>query len=173
MTDGRDTLHSLWIQIQNNRVDAIDGRCFVPPASLASIFTPAAVSAAVAELSCAAEDRIGLAYDIRNGGVATFAVLVWMRRADVVVDFRRHRCLDRLPLDATTAKRVAGECAPTFLRLQWEFRPYHFRRGHDVEITRSEILPFVRELDSPTSGGSAPSPGSKCTRPCRTLFHMP
>src|SRR5258706_16173510 len=98
-TATRPTLASLWIQIQNNRIEAVNGRGFVPPTSISSIFTPSAIDAAVTELSCAAEDRIGLANAIRRGGVPAFAVLVWISQPDLVVAFRRKRCLDRLPLD--------------------------------------------------------------------------
>lgn len=133
-------------------MEALDGRGFVPPVSLSTIFTPSAIAGAVAELSCAIEDRLGLADAIRQGGIATFAVLVCMWQPDLVVVFRRKRCLERLPLDEETVRQVAGEYAKTFERLQWEFVPYHFRRGQDVEIGR-EVLPFVRDLGPLQPGG--------------------
>lgn len=152
MTPRQPTLDSIWIQIQNNRVDTIDGRSFVPPTSLSTIFTSTAIAGAVAELSCAAEDRLGLADAIRHSGIPTFAVLVWMSQPSLIVVFRRKRCLDRLPLDEETARQAAGKYAPTFVRLQWEFLPYHFQRDQDVEIGR-EILPFVRDLGPLMPGG--------------------
>jgi hypothetical protein len=148
----RPTLASLWIQLQNSYVETIDRRSFVPPTSLAAIFTSPAIEAAIAELSCAAEDRIGLVDAIRGIGTPTFAILVWMKQPDLVVAFRRKRCLDRLPLDEETARGAAGDYAPTFLRQQWEFIPFYFRNGQDVEIGR-EILPFVRSLGPLTPGG--------------------
>lgn len=148
----RPTLASLWIQIQNSYVDALDGRSFVPPTGLTTIFTSPAIAAAVAELSCAAEDCLGLADAIRCGGIPTFAILVWMQQPDLVITFRRKRCLDRLPLGEETARGAAGKYAPTFLRLQWEFLPFYFRNGQDVEIGR-EILPFIRNLGPLTPGG--------------------
>lgn len=151
--DQRQTLEALAIQIENNRVEAVGGRTFVPPSSLSAIFTRPAIAAAVSELSCADEDRLGLTDDIQDGGVPTFAILVSMRQPGLVINFRRHRCLNRLPLDGPTAKRAAGDYASRFLREQWDFQPYHFRRGHDVEITGSEILPFIRNLGPLTSGG--------------------
>ena len=140
------------MQIQNNHIDGLDGRAFLPPSSLSTIFTPSAIAAAVAELSCAAEDRLGLAAAIRHGGVPTFAILVWMYQPDLVVPFRRKRCLDRLPLDEQTARQAAGDYEPTFVRLQREFMQYHFRCDQDVEIGR-EVLPFIRDLGPLTSGG--------------------
>ncbi|KAK3374186.1 hypothetical protein B0T24DRAFT_720737 [Lasiosphaeria ovina] len=149
----RATLDSVWIQIQNNRVSTTDDRIsFVPPASLSTIFTPSAIAACVAELSCAAEDRLGLANAIRRGGIPTFAVLVWISKPDLVVLFRRKQCLDRLPLDDKTAEDAAGEYAPTFLERQWEFLPYHFQPGQDVEIKPKVILPFIRDLGPLTPG---------------------
>ena len=65
----RPTLASLWIQIQNSYVDALDGRSFVPPTGLTTIFTSPAIAAAVAELLCAAEDCLGLADAIRHSRV--------------------------------------------------------------------------------------------------------
>jgi hypothetical protein len=148
----RPTLDSLWVQIQNSYVKALDNRSFVPPSSLTTIFTSRAIAAAVAELSCAAEHRLGLAEAIHCGGIRTFAVLVWMKQPDLVVTFRRKRCLDRLPLDQGTALATADEYAPSFLRLQWEFLPFYFRSGQDVDIDL-EILPFIRNLGPLTPGG--------------------
>lgn len=151
-TAAPSALASLWIQIQNNRVNTLDGREFVPPASLSAILTAPAIAAAVAELPCAAEDRLGLADAICHGGVPTFAALVWMSQPGLVVAFRRKRCLDRLPLDDERVRQAAGEYAPTFARVQWEFTPYHFRCEPDVEIGR-EILPFIRDLGPLAPGG--------------------
>lgn len=152
MTPMQSTLTSLRIQIQNNRIPTIDGHGFVPPASLSTIFTHTALVAAVAELSCDAEDCLGLADAIQQEGLPAFATLVCMSLPDLVVAFRRKRYLNRLPLEPETAKHLVGDLAPTFLRLQWEFIPYHFQRDQDVEIGH-EILPFVRDLGPLASGG--------------------
>jgi len=150
----RKVLGALWEQIQFNRVDTIDHRTFVPPSSLQSILTPAAVSAAVSELTCSDEDRLGLAGTICEHGIITFAILIWIKNADAIVDFRRHMCLDeRLPLDSDTASAVASNFAPTFLRTQVEFLPHQFSVGEDVEIPESRILPFVSEVAPCRVGG--------------------
>ncbi|KAI6780598.1 kinase-like protein [Emericellopsis cladophorae] len=151
--DRRPGLQALWVQMENNRVAALGGRSFVPPSSLPTIFTRAAVAAAVRELACSTEDRIGLTDDILRDGVLTFAMLISIRQPDHVVAFRRMRCLNRRPLDEENARKLLGDHAPSFLREQWVFQPYYFRRGHDVEIAPLEILPFIRSVDSQTSGG--------------------
>ncbi|KAJ6439089.1 kinase-like protein [Purpureocillium lavendulum] len=151
--DRRPALEALWVQTENNRVAALGGRSFVPPSSLLTIFTRAAIVAAVKELICSEEDRIGLTDDILRDGVQTFAILISIRQPDQIVAFRRLRCLNRLPLDEGNAAKLLGDHAPRFLREQWDFQPYYFRRGHDVEIAAPEVLPFIQSVDSPTSGG--------------------
>jgi hypothetical protein len=142
-----EMLCSLRIQIENNRVTAVGGRSFVPPDRLPAIFTPAAVAAAISELKCEEEDRLGLAADIqrRPGGVTTFAILVCIGHADWVVHFRRRGFLGRLPLGDADAQLVAGESKATFLRQQWDFLPFRFARGCDVEIDTTIILPFLHQ----------------------------
>jgi hypothetical protein len=151
----RETLQSIWKQIENNRVESTSGRYFVPPSSLTAIFTPLAISKAVAELKCEPVDRIGLARAIQLDGTVTFAILVWMRVEDAIVEFRRHRCLDSsLPLDETTARKIAPNFGYTFCNeVQWEFRPYFFHRNEDVEIRPTEILPFIQEVEQQKLGG--------------------
>jgi hypothetical protein len=151
----RETLQSIWKQIENNRVESTSGRYFVPPSSLAAIFTPLAISKAVAELKCEPVDRIGLAQAIQFDGTVTFAILVWMRVEDAIVEFRRHRCLDpSLPLHETTARKIAPNFGNTFCNeVQWEFRPYFFHRNEDVEIRPTEILPFIQEVEPQKLGG--------------------
>ncbi|KAF7552678.1 hypothetical protein G7Z17_g4178 [Cylindrodendrum hubeiense] len=151
----RRTINALWEQIQYNRILALDRRYFVPPSSLETIFTPAAITAAIGELHCEVEDRLGLAVDIQSHklAVTTFAILVWIKCADAVVNFRRHGCLGRLPLGAEFADTVAPGFALAFLQVQWEFLPYILHSGMDTVIPESRILPFVRQLGPPISGG--------------------
>jgi len=151
-TTARSTLDSLRVQIENSRVDGLDPRGFVLPSSLSTIFNSTAVAAAVSELRCTAEDRLGLADAIRRGGIPTFAILVAMSQPDLVVNFRKKRCLDRLPLDVETARRAAGDFGAEFVRRQWEFLPYHFGLEQDVEFDQ-EVLPFVGDRGLLGSGG--------------------
>jgi hypothetical protein len=151
----RETLQSIWKQIENNRVKSTSGRYFVPPSNLTAIFTPLAISKALAELECEPEDRISLAQAIQPDGIVTFAILVWMRVEDAIVEFRRHRCLDSsLPLDETTAKKIAPSFGTLFCNeVQWEFRPYFFHRNEDVVIRPAEILPFIQKVGQQKLGG--------------------
>jgi hypothetical protein len=151
----KETIRSIWTQIENNRVRSISGRYFVPPSSLATILTAPAISKAVAELECEPEDRINLARTIQFRGRLIFAILIWMHEADAIVAFQRHRCLDsRLPLDEATAKSIVPNFGATFANdVQWQFQPYCFRRNEDVEIGEAEILPYIQEARGMTQGG--------------------
>ena len=153
--DSKETTLSLWKQIENNRILSVSGKYFVPPASLVTIFTPPAIAKAVAELNCEPDDRIGLSQAIQGDGVITFAILVWMHHEEAIIEFRRKRCLDsRGPLDESTALSIAPEFGATFSReVQWEFRPYFFRRGEDVEIGSAEILPYTKVTGEQMRGG--------------------
>jgi hypothetical protein len=151
----KETTRSLWKQIENNRIKSISGRYFVPRSSLTAIFTPLAISKAVAELECELEDRIGLSKDIHQDGIITFAILVWMHQEEAIVKFRRHRCLDSHgPLDASTAISIAPDFGNTFSReVQLEFRPHFFHRGEDVEFDQLDILPFTGVGKEQKGGG--------------------
>ncbi len=153
--NSKENIKSLWKQIENNRIQAVGGRHFVPRSALIAIFTPPAITKAVAELTCELEDRIGLPEAIRNGGIITFAILVWMHREEAIVEFRRRGLFDsRGPLDESTALSVAPEFGRTFSKeAQWEFRPYILRRGEDVEIDPLEILPYVQLIAEHKGGG--------------------
>jgi len=151
----RDTLQSIWKQIENNRVRSSSGQYFVAPLSLTAILTRPAIEKAVAELNCEPQDRRELARAIEKDGMITFAILVWMHAEDAIVEFRRHRCLDdRWPLDKQTVREFAPEFATTFCNeFQWQFRPYSFKRNEDVRIQPTEILPFIEELEGQKTGG--------------------
>jgi hypothetical protein len=154
----RETLRSLWTQIENNRLRSTSGQYFVPRSSLSTIFTPSAIEKAVAELKCEPEEHIGLAKAVQDEGIVTFAILVWIHQEDAIIMFRAHGALDdRLPLSEEPARLISPDFGATFAReAQWQFLPYIFRRNmanQHLEIEAERILPFVRELEPQVVGG--------------------
>src|SRR5947207_15806839 len=95
----RATIEGLYSQIERDRVRSVSGKYFIEQSKVREIFTPAKINLAVAELICDAHERVGLAKKIQQEGTIIFAILVWMMRADSIVIFRNHECLDsKLPL---------------------------------------------------------------------------
>lgn len=150
----KDQIRVLRLQITNNRPTSTNNHRFLAPPLLSLILTPPAIAQAVAELNCQPEDRIGLAEKIELHGKITFAILVWMQCEDTIVDFRRVGCLDsRLPLDEATATRIIPDRGHEFAtEIQWQFLPHFFHRNDDLEIDKSVILPFIRDVGTVDGG---------------------
>ena len=154
----RTTLDRLYSLIENSRERSISGKYFIRPSKVSEIFEPARINSAVAELSCDAHERIGLANKIQREGILVFAILVWMRRGDHIVKFRNHDCLDvKLPISEARARVIVPEFGLSFAQeYQWQFLPYFFR--HDMSDHHCQIddlgmiLPFIEETD-PIDGG--------------------
>jgi hypothetical protein len=155
-TASTKTVKELHSQIERKRVKSSSGQWFIPQATVRNIFSPDIIKDAVAELTCAPQDRLGLVDDIHRRGTITFAILVWMGRADSIVRFRTCECLDnQLPLlSEARAQEVSPEFGLSFVReYQWQFLPYTFEENmHYREIPDEVILPFVRE-EHVTDGG--------------------
>ena len=154
----KTTIQALRSQIGHNRILSTSQRYFVPPSSLSTIFTEAAVHEAVAELECEPEERIGLAQTILDKVIIIFAILVWMKEEDAIVIFRSHDVLDHnLPLDAPTAESISIDFGSSFAReYQWQFIPYAFSADmadHHRKIRSEYILPFIGGLGPYITGG--------------------
>lgn len=153
---GRPVIDSLRLQIGSLRCLSIDKRSFVANAPLENILTPQTISQAVAELNCQPEERIGLGEAIQRKGITTFATLIWMRREDAIVDFRRRECLDGTLLSEEAAVGIAPSFGVEFVReVLWQFRPHIFHLGDDLEIDERKILPFLRGVGNAEEGGFA------------------
>jgi hypothetical protein len=140
-------LHS---QIERKRVKSSSGQWFIPQATVRDIFSQDKIKDAVAELTCAPQEPLGLVNDIQHHGTITFAILIWMGRADSIVRFRTHGCLDdQLPLlSEALAQEISPEFGLSFVReYQWQFLPYTFeeKMHYHCKILDEVILPFVRE----------------------------
>ncbi|KAL2038546.1 hypothetical protein N7G274_008593 [Stereocaulon virgatum] len=159
MTNEKGIIRSLKRQIESKMILSESGRYFLPASYLSLIFTLNEVEKAVAELDCAAHDRLGLAKKIYDEGIRTFAILVKNGEEDSIIAFREHDVLDaRLPLDEALATRILNQLGTAFAReYQWQFLPYKFRRhmrDHHVHISDREwILPFIGEYEVVASGG--------------------
>lgn len=154
----RKITHALWTQIANNRVRSILGQHFLPPSSLPTIFTEYAISQAVEELQCEPDEKVRLAQDISEKTTVIFAILVWMRKEDSIVDFRNHGVVDaNLPLDMDRANQISPELGDSFAReYQWQFIPYIFPSDmatHHKVFQTDKILPFVAEQKRIAVGG--------------------
>ncbi len=145
----RTIIEGLYSQIESHRVRSVSGKFFIQQSKVREIFTPV-IARAVDELICDAHERVGLAKKIKQEGTTTFAILVWMRRADSIVRFRNHECLDdKLPLHEERACEIAPEFGLSFAReYQWQFLPYFFKRDmcdYHREINEvGMIFPFVK-----------------------------
>lgn len=144
------TISRLWTEISNKRRVSTTGQYFLPYSELRAIFTREAIKNAVAELSCAEAERIGLVTKISNEGVRLFAILLWMGRENAILDFRDHGALDaRLPLPEGKAKEIAPDFGEALSgEFQWQFLPYTFTqdmRNHHTIIEAGMILPFLEE----------------------------
>ena len=156
----RATIDALYSQIEHGRVRSVCGKYFIEQSKVREIFTPAKISLAVAELTCDAHERVGLVKKIQQDGTITFAILVWMGKADSIASFRNHGCLDRqLPLlSEARAQEIAPEFGLSFAReYRWQFLPYFFeqdmRDHHRVIKDVGMIFPFVGEIEHIAEGG--------------------
>ena len=71
------------------------------------VFTRAKIVLTVDELIFHAHELVGLAKKMQQEGTTLFAILVRMRRADSIVIFRNHECLDsKLPLYEARAEEI-------------------------------------------------------------------
>src|ERR1700729_1900037 len=91
----RTTIDTLYNRIEHEKVKSVSGKYFIQEHKVREIFTPAIINLAVAELICDAPERLGLAKKIQQDGTIVFAILVSMGKADHIVSFRNHECLDR------------------------------------------------------------------------------
>jgi hypothetical protein len=152
----KENIEAVRLRIDNERTGSTKSNLhwFVPQTALEHIFTASAIARCVAEVVCEVEDRIGLAAAIESHGTTIFAILIWMRQEDAIVAFRRSSCLDRLPLDLTTALLVAPDFGRNLVEEhQWHFLPHSFREDEDIEIDPLVILPFMREIGQTEGGG--------------------
>jgi hypothetical protein len=147
------SLEYLYSQIEHARVRSTSNRYFIQPSKVREIFNPQLIGSALAEIDCQDYDRIRLLEQIQHDGIITFAILVWMRRADFIVKFRNSDHLDsKLPIDERRAEDIASEVGLSFAReYQWEFLPYVFRKdmsdNHRKIYDLCLIFPFVDEND--------------------------
>jgi hypothetical protein len=172
----RATIEGLYSQIGRGRVGSVSGKYFIQQSKVWEIFTPTKINLAVAELTCDAHERVGLAKKIQQEGTILFAVLVWMRREDSIVSFRNHECLDnKFPIDEARAQEIVPEFGLEFAReYQWQFLPYFFnkdmREYHRQIKDVGRIFPFVK-VEHIAEGGFGEV--SKLTIPTsmQTFFH--
>ncbi|OAL50981.1 kinase-like protein [Pyrenochaeta sp. DS3sAY3a] len=152
------TLDHLYSEIERNRLYSESGKYFIAQSRIREIFTSRNIELALAELEIEDHERIGLAGKIQDQGKIVFAILVWMRRADSIVRFRNHECLDdKLPLHDQRAQKIVPEFGLSFAQqYQWEFLPYVFRKDmcdHHRQINDvGMIIPFVGELENAGEG---------------------
>lgn len=145
------TISRLRTEISNKRRRSTTGQHFLPCSDLRTILTAEQIRNAVAELSCPDHERIGLATKISNEGVRLFAILIWMKEENAIVDFRDHDALDsRLPLREERAKEIAPEFGKALSEeIQWQFLPYKFKNDmqdhHTIIDDTRRILPFLEE----------------------------
>lgn len=143
----------LYEEIARYRVKAVSGTYFIHKSKLRDILSASRIKDAVDELECGVSDRIGLATKIYSEGIITFAILIWMQRADAITVFRNHEFLDsRLPIHETHAREIAPEFGTSFAtEYQWQFLPYVFRKDmcdHHREIRETNVIfPFLDSVE--------------------------
>jgi hypothetical protein len=155
----RETIKGLYRQIERDRVRSVSGQYFIQQSKVREIFTPAKIGLAVAELTYDTHERVGLVKKIQQDGTITFAILVWMGKADSIANFRNHGCLDRqlLLLSETRVQEIALEFGLSFAReYRWQFLPYFFeqdmRDHHRIIKNVGIIFPFVGEIEHIAKG---------------------
>lgn len=131
------------------QVETASGQWYVPPAIVQRMLSESVIQAAVAELDCSPDERLGLADDIHHRGIIIFALLIWLKRPNEIVRFRSHDCLDaKLPLSQSEVERVAPSFSRCFaLEHQWEFIPFDFPEGMALShrnLRDNLVVPFVR-----------------------------
>ncbi|ETS80391.1 hypothetical protein PFICI_07920 [Pestalotiopsis fici W106-1] len=142
-------IDALCSQIRNSLVKSTSGQSFLPNDKLHEIFSFTTIQRAVENLNCKIDDRISLSSTIHNEGKRVFAMLIYSRCPDQIVEFRKHRFLDsRLPLSEVDAERIVGKHVGYLLfdTFQWIFCPYEFSKTmceHHHEIQKGVILPFI------------------------------
>jgi len=155
----RTIFEELYSQIERGRVRVVSGKYFIQQSRVREIFTPENIELAVAELICDAHERVGLAKKIQQEGTIVFAILVWMRKADFIVSFRNHECLDsKLPLHEARAQEIAEDFGLSFAReYQWQFLPYVFKEDmcdyHRQIDDVGMIFPFIGQVEHIAEGG--------------------
>lgn len=87
-------------------------------------------------------------------GLVTFAILLWIRRPEVIIDLVDKQELDsRLPFDKNSLSDIASS-APQFFDAQWAFLPVSLTL-HGFRIIRpKEVIPFTSDTAKPEMDGS-------------------
>lgn len=95
-----------------------------------------------------------IATTICDIGLITFAILIWIRRPEVIVDLVDKQELDsRLPFDKNSLPDIALS-APQFFDAQWSFLPVSLTL-HGFRILRpKEVIPFTSDTANPDMDGS-------------------
>ena len=173
----RATIDALYNRIEQDKVESVSGKYFIQESNLREIFTPAIIDRAVAELICDAPERLGLSKKIQQDGTIVFAILVSMGKADYIVSFRNHECLDRrLPISEELAKEVVPAFGVSFAReFQWQFLPYVFEqdmRDYHREVSEvGRIFPFVDPVEKIADGGFGEVTKSTIPTPLQYFFN--
>lgn len=132
-------------------------RSFINPQDLRVLLTKDAIKKAVNECHFEEHDLPGIVSKIHDQGITIFAILVWMKEEDAVLNFIEHDAMDaRLPIEEGRAKEIVPDFGEHFSReVQWEFLPRTFEKNmsnNHVRIRKEVILPFIEE--SPLGEGS-------------------
>lgn len=173
----RATIDALYNRIEQEKVKSVSGKYFIQESKLREFFTAAIIDRAVAELICDAPERLSLSKKIQQDGTIVFAILVSMGKADYIVCFRNHECLDRrLPISEELAKEVVPAFGVSFAReFQWQFLPYVFEQDmHDYHREVSEvgrIFPFVDLVEKIADGGFGEVTKSTIPTPLQHFFN--
>lgn len=136
-------------RIEESLVTSISKQRFLPRDRLHAIFDLHAIKSAVQALTCGPDQRIKLVDTIHNDCKAVFAMLMYNRLENYIVDFRRHGFLDsQLPLTKERAEEITdSEIGPRLaLDFQWMFLPYVFRKSMlecSHRIAEGYILPYI------------------------------
>ena len=155
----RAIIDGLYNQIELGKVKSTSGKYFIQESRVREIMTPSVINRAVTELACTPPERLGLARKIQHDATVVFAILISMGKADYIVNFRNHECLDhRLPISEVLANEIVPEFGSSFTReFQWQFLPYVFEldmRDYHRDICEvGRIIPFVDPVETIAEGG--------------------
>ena len=148
-------------KIQSLRLRNIDSKYFIPDGSLELVLTNEAVQEAVMECNLKEYRRSEIASSIVQGGRKTFAILIMIRQAPLILEFVeqdqfQESWLDsRLPLSLPALESILSHTdAIDFDDKQWEFVSpvFSLSKGHR-HLDDNTILPFCGKPRQRGDGG--------------------
>ena len=140
------TLDQIRVSIDSHLQKSASEQYFIDRRDLCSIMTHDSILGAILECCFPAHLHARYANEILQKGIKVFAILVHIRKPNSMIMFLERNELDaRLPFGEQQVSDILGGDAKLFLRSQYDFLPYIFRRDHHQHIPDSYILPFLHE----------------------------